>query len=56
MKTLTYIVKVKVNSEVTKESFVNFLKEAIGIWGGQLHPDDPLFGSKKVTVISIPKK
>lgn len=46
MKTLTYIVKVKVNSEVTKESFVNFLKEAIGIW----------FGSKKVTVISIPKK
>ena len=33
------------------DEVVSFIVEALEIWGGQRHPDDPLFSSLKVRQI-----
>lgn len=37
---------------VTMADLKAFAQDAVETWGGQRHPDDPLFGSMDVTAIS----
>jgi len=38
-----FIVKLKVPKGVTLEQTKRYIKEAVSIWGGSFHPDDPFF-------------
>lgn len=39
----TYEVKLHRPNGVTVKELVEYIKEALDMWGGQRHPDDPLF-------------
>lgn len=48
----TFLVTVTASDDVRINDLKRYIREAISVWGGQLHPDDPLFEHKKVTVKS----
>lgn len=41
-----------VDRAVAMRDLKGFVEEAVETWGGQRHPDDPLFGSMTVTHLS----
>jgi hypothetical protein len=44
-----------VEETISFEAVKYFIEDALETWGGQRHPDDPLFGSlKNVSVKKIP--
>lgn len=46
----------ELNERVSFEAVKEFIIDALECWGGQRHPDDPLFGSlEKVRVKKVPK-
>lgn len=48
------IVKLKAwPSNVTEEDVASFVADALSTWGGQRHPDDPLFNSLDIESIQI---
>lgn len=58
MKTPTHRFIVTLRANVTKDAARRYIKEAVGAWGGQFPPEDPLFGLKTrdVSVHPIPTK
>lgn len=43
MKKVAISFNTKIEDEVTLKELKTYIKEALGCWGGQRHPDDPLF-------------
>lgn len=57
MRTRKFILEVSTSSGVTDGELMAFILEAISTWGGQRHPDDPLFNScQKATITKITGK
>lgn len=54
MKQITVVVTAEVQNEVTIADFKEYVEDAVSTWGGQFHPDDPLFITNidKVKVVS----
>lgn len=44
MKTITFKVVMIVPKEVSYQQAKEYVQDAVKSWGGQFHPDDPLFG------------
>jgi hypothetical protein len=47
------IVEATVDASATKADVEQFAIEALSTWGGQRHPDDPLFNSLEVRKLRI---
>ena len=37
--------------DATQAEVKEFIVDALGSWGGQFHPDDPLFGSLEIKTV-----
>lgn len=49
-----YIVTVTRPEGVSITEMRDYIREAVDMWGGQLHPDDPMFyGQAPVTVVRL---
>lgn len=46
MKRVTLTVSLTVLDEVTAAEVREYVREAVEVWGGQRHPDDPLFSTE----------
>lgn len=50
-----YVVTVTRPAGVSITEMRNYIREAVDMWGGQFHPDDPMFyGQAPVTVVRVP--
>lgn len=50
-RTIYAMVKVTVDDDVTVREVRDYLREAVHHWGGQFHPEDPLFTTNKKTAV-----
>lgn len=52
---IKYSVKVTftADSGATRDEIEEFVRDALSTWGGQRHPDDPLFSSFDVATIAL---
>jgi hypothetical protein len=39
--------------DTTVEEIAEFINDALTSWGGQKHPEDPLFGSLQLTDLTV---
>lgn len=53
-KTVQYIITLKLPPGVSKQRMRAFIKEAVEIWAGQCHPEDPIFDFCRCTVKTVP--
>ncbi len=47
------VVEFQTDTDATSGEVLDYVEEAIGTWGGQRNPDDPLFHPEKVQVINV---
>lgn len=56
MKTRTITVKLKEwPSGASENDVAGFIIDALETWGGQRHPDDPLFSSLRIDGVTVGK-
>ena len=53
LKRIKMTIDVHVPEEVDIRNVVEYVKDAVDSWGGQFHPEDPLFEDKRCRIISV---
>lgn len=57
MRKRKFVVRLEIDKEISDEDIIEYIQEAVEVWGGQRHPDDDLFtGNWDTDSVEVSKK